>query len=75
MVRFAGAPDDALVHINDRYVGKLGRLEQQGIVLEPGPYRITVEATGYFPHDQLVTVQDLEIEAPKVVVELEEIPD
>ena len=73
LVRFSGEPTDALVTINDRYIGKLGRLARRGIKLPPGQYRVTVEQTGYFPHDQLVTVaEDSRI---TVAVELTEVPD
>ena len=73
-MRLSGGPDDALVHINDRYVGKLGRLVKTGIKLEPGEYRITVDAVGYFPHDELVKVEELG-PPPKLEVQLQEVPD
>ena len=74
LLRFAGGPDEALVHINDRYVGKLDRLVKQGIKLEPGEYRVTVDAVGYFPHDQLITIEQQTGPQP-FRVELEEVPD
>ncbi len=74
LMRLSGGPDDALVHINDRYVGKLGRLAKTGIRLEPGEYRITVDAVGYFPHDELVKVEELG-PPPTLEVELQEVPD
>lgn len=74
LMSLSGGPDDALVTINDRYVGKLGRLKKSGIKLEPGEYRVTVDAVGYFPHDQLVKVQELG-PPPKLDVQLEEVPD
>jgi hypothetical protein len=73
-LHFSGGPDDALVHINDRYVGKLGRLEKQGIKLRPGDYRVTVDAVGYFPDDQLVTIVAEQQPTP-LKIELEEVPD
>ncbi len=74
LLRFDGSPDDALVTINERYIGKLGRLEKAGVLLEAGEYRVTIEQVGYFPQDQLVTVDE---EAPPtpIKVELTQIPD
>jgi len=74
LLRFSGGPDEALVHINDRYAGKLGRLEKQGIKLEPGDYRVTIDAVGYFPHDQLVHIGQVAPHTP-ITVELEPVPD
>ena len=74
VVRFSGGPDDALVHIDDRYIGLLGRLEKRGIALPVGSHRVTVEQVGYFPHDVLIEVREGQ-PPPPVVVELELIPD
>jgi hypothetical protein len=73
LMRFDGSPDDALVTVNDRYIGKLGRLEKAGLLVPPGEYRVTIEQVGYFPQDQLVVVTDTP-PAP-IHVELTEIPD
>jgi hypothetical protein len=56
ILRFAGEPQDALVTIDDRYVGLLGRLQRSGVRIEPGSYRISIEQVGYFPHDVIVDV-------------------
>jgi len=74
LFRFNGTPDDALVTINDRYIGKLGRLKKKGIKLPEGEYRITVEHNGYFPHDQIVQVQE-DVPPPPFAVELTPVPD
>jgi hypothetical protein len=74
LLRFAGSPDDALVTINDRYIGKLGRLEKRGVLLEAGEYRVTIEQVGYFPQDQVVKVSE-EKEPTPIEVELMQIPD
>lgn len=74
LLRFDGTPDDALVTINDRYIGKLGRLEKAGVLLEAGEYRVTIEQVGYFPQDQLVTVGGDQDPTP-IRVELTQIPD
>jgi PEGA domain len=74
VVRVQGGPDEALVHINDRYIGKLGRVEKAGVKLVPGRYRLTVEANGFFPHDEIVEVGEGAAPAP-VDVALEPVPD
>ena len=71
LMRLTGGESEALVTVNDRYIGKLGRL-QHGIRLEPGEYRVTVEKVGFFPFDQLVTVGD---QPAQVEVELTPVPD
>ncbi len=58
VVPIAGSPDDALVTVNDTYRGKLGRLEQSGLPLLPGEHRVSIEANGYFPHDQLIELME-----------------
>ena len=73
-IRFSGAPDDALVTIEDRYVDQLGRIEKRGIRLAPGTYRVTVEQVGYFPSDILLEVPESGLAEP-VKVELTPIPD
>jgi hypothetical protein len=74
LVRMQGAPDDALVTVDDRYIGKLGRIEKAGMKLPPGVHRLTIEANGYFPHDQILELME---GAPPsdVVVELQPVPD
>jgi hypothetical protein len=74
VVHFSGGPDDALVHIDDQYIGLLGRLEKRGIALPVGTHRVTVEQVGYFPHDVLIEVVE-ERPPPPVVVHLALIPD
>lgn len=72
LVKLQGAEEDALVTINDRYIGKLSVLERRGIKLPPGTYRVTVEKVGFFPWDDLVEVGE---EPLHVAVELTPIPD
>jgi hypothetical protein len=74
LLKFDGSPDDALVTINDRYIGKLGRLEKAGVLLEAGEYRVTIEQVGYFPQDQVVNIQEDKPPTP-IQVELTQIPD
>ncbi len=73
ILRVRGAPADALVTIDDHYVGKLGRLGRYGLKLPAGEHRVTVEANGYFPQDELVKVPANG--DAKLDVKLEEIPD
>ena len=73
-VHFEGEPDDALVTIEDQYIGKLGKIEKAAVPLKPGTYRVTIEQVGFFPFDVIVTVPD-EGEPKTVKVNLEPIPD
>jgi hypothetical protein len=73
VLRLAGAPADALVTIDDVYVGKLVRLEEFGLSLIAGEHRVTIEATGYFPEDRLVVVPA--DGSAKIHVTLEQLPD
>lgn len=72
LLRLKGNLDGALVTINDRYVGRLEQLRARGIALPPGEYRVTVEQVGYFPWDQLITVEEQPVELD---VRLTPIPD
>lgn len=73
VLKLAGSPDEALVTVDDKYVGKLGRLKQRGVRVNAGSHRVTLEANGRFPHDELVTVPgDGET---RLEVQLEPIPD
>ncbi len=72
ILKLQGDVPDAIVTINDRYVGKLSALSRRGIALPPGQYTLTVEQAGYFPFDQLVQID----EQPVVLqVRLVPIPD
>ena len=73
VVHLGGTPADALVTIDDRYVGKLGRLSHSGVALPAGTHRLTVEQVGFFPHDQLLEVHPGA--QPHVQVKLVAIPD
>jgi len=74
VVPIAGAPDDALVHVDDAYRGKLGRLEQSGLPLLPGEHRVTIEANGYFPYDQLIQLI-ADVPPAPIEVNLQPVPD
>jgi hypothetical protein len=57
-LRVAGAPGDASVTVDDRYIGAFGYVVKRGVALPPGKHRITVEKTGFFPWDRLVEVHE-----------------
>lgn len=73
-LRVAGAPPDASVTIDDKYLGAFVYVQKRGVALPPGKHRITVEKTGYFPWDRLVEAH--EGDPPiKLDVALTKIPD
>ncbi len=73
-LRFAGAPQDASVTVDDRYVGVFGYVAKRGVALPPGKHRITVEKTGFFPWDRVLEAH--EGDPPiKLDVALVQIPD
>lgn len=53
-LRLVGSPPDARVVIDDQLVGPLAFVASRGVALPPGQHRVTIEAPGYFPWDQLV---------------------
>jgi hypothetical protein len=53
-LRFEGAPDNALVVIDDVAVGTLAEVKARGVRVLQGRHRISSESIGYFPSDQLV---------------------
>jgi hypothetical protein len=57
-LRVKGAPADASVTIDDRYLGSFVYVAAKGVALPPGKHRITVEKTGFFPWDRLVEARD-----------------
>jgi hypothetical protein len=73
-LRVAGAPPDASVTIDDKYLGAFVYVQKHGVALPPGKHRVTVEKTGYFPWDRLVEAH--EGDAPlQLDVALVKIPD
>ncbi len=67
-----GAPPEATVTIDDRFVGPLDVVAARGVALPRGSHRISVEAEGYFPWDKLVEARDKPVE---LEVKLVPIPD
>jgi hypothetical protein len=70
--RSAKSPRDAVVTIDEEYIGPLGYVAARGVKLPAGKHRITIEKPGYFPWDRLV---DAGTEPIHFDVELEPIPD
>jgi len=70
--RSAKSPRDAVVTIDEEYIGPLGYVAARGVKLPAGKHRITIEKPGYFPWDRLVeaTTQPVHFD-----VVLEPIPD
>lgn len=73
VLKVTGSPDDALVTVDDEYLGTLARLRRFGIKVSEGEHRLTVEADDRFPHDALVRVQA--DQTVTVDVKLEKVPD
>jgi hypothetical protein len=48
-------PADAFVTIDEEFIGPLAYVAAHGVRLPEGKHRITVERTGYFPYDAIVT--------------------
>jgi hypothetical protein len=71
-LRFSGEPPTARVVIDDQPVGELGDVVARGVRVRTGKHRISVEAQGYFPSDQLLDAQG---QIVKVSVTLRKLPD
>ena len=69
--RSAKSPRDAVVTIDEEYIGPLGYVAARGVKLPAGKHRITVEKPGYFPWDRLV---EADREPIQLNIELEPIP-
>ncbi len=73
VLKLHGTPRDALVTVDDRYVGKLAAVEHFGIELPAGEHTVTVEKPGYFPSDVLIRVPPDGV--ANATLELTAIPD
>ena len=47
-------PRDALVYIDEQYVGTLAFVAARGVRVPEGHHRLSVEKNGYFPFDALI---------------------
>jgi hypothetical protein len=73
-LRMVGSPPNASVTIDDQFVGSLAVVQARGVALPPGQHRVSVEAAGFFPHDQIVEAK--EGNAPiRLDVKLTPVPD
>jgi len=70
--RHEGTPRDALVYVDEQYIGTLSYVAARGVRLPEGEHRVTVEKAGYFPYDVIV-VSDRE--PIYLDVRLERLPD
>ncbi len=67
-----GTPKDALVYVDEQYVGTLDLVAKNGMRIPEGEHRLSVEKNGYYPYDTII-VSDRD---PIVVrVELLKLPD
>jgi len=66
------SPRDAVVTIDEEYIGPLGYVAARGVKLPAGKHRITIEKPGYFPWDRLVEASTQPVHFD---VTLEPIPD
>lgn len=65
-------PYDAMVIIDEEYIGPLAYVAARGVRLPVGEHRITVQKDGFFPWDELVVADRQPI---RLHVELVPIPD
>ena len=65
-------PYDAMVIIDEEYIGPLAYVAARGVRLPVGEHRITVQKDGFFPWDELVVADRKPI---LLRVELVPIPD
>ncbi|HVW26426.1 MAG TPA: PEGA domain-containing protein [Polyangiaceae bacterium] len=72
VTRHAKTPADALVTIDEEFIGPLAYVAAHGVRLPLGKHRITVERTGYFPYDAIIEADDRPL---SLDVQLKPIPD
>jgi len=73
-LRMRGGPPEATVTIDEQIVGSLAMVTARGVALPPGVHRISVEAAGFLPWDQIVEAKD--VSAPlRLDVSLVPVPD
>jgi hypothetical protein len=65
-------PADAFVTIDEEFIGPLAYVAAHGVRLPAGTHRITIERTGYFPYDAIVTANNDPI---FLDIQLKPIPD
>lgn len=70
-LRMRGEVADADVTIDDEHIGELAFVKARGVALPVGTHRVTVERSGYFPWDRLVTARDGD---PPIVLQVDMVP-
>jgi len=73
-LRMIGSPPNASVTIDDQFVGSLAVVQARGVALPPGQHRVSVEAAGFFPFDQIVEAKEGDA-ALRLDVKLTPVPD
>ncbi len=73
-LNMTGAPMDARVTVDDQIVGSLDMVQARGVAMPIGTHRVSVEAPGYFPFDQLVEAKEGE-KLYRLEVKLVPVPD
>jgi hypothetical protein len=72
-LRIEGGPANASVTVDDEPIGSFDVVAAHGVALPPGQHRLTVEADGYFPSDQVIDAEPGG-ELLRLKVQLEKIP-
>ena len=70
-LRVVAEPASASVYINERFLASAKKLDGRPASLRPGKKRVTIEASGYFPHDVEV---DLPVGRTTIEIKLRPIP-
>ncbi len=71
-IRFKGDPKDALLIVNETYLGPIRMFETSGVLLRPGKHRVEVSKDGWFTEYILVDVEPDKV--LEVEIKLREIP-
>jgi hypothetical protein len=72
MQQMSKTPNDAIVTIDEEYVGPLYYVQAKGVRLPIGKHRVSVQKEGYFPYDVLIVADRKPIH---LEVELVPVPD
>jgi hypothetical protein len=52
--RTDSAPKDALVYVDEEFIGTLAFVAERGVRVPEGEHRLSVEKNGYYPFDQII---------------------
>jgi hypothetical protein len=70
-LRVVAVPAEAVVQVDERFVGGARTLARKPAQVKPGKHRVTIEAPGYFPHDFEL---DLPVGVTSVEIKLRPVP-